>query len=154
MFLNKKTVSLFLVAVFFIVIDRFLKVFAWLNDSYTPLLGELLKFNFEKNYYIAFSIPIGGIFLNILIAILIAILIVTLLNTIKQKKDIQSFLVFNIILGALSNYFDRLKLGYVIDYIDLKYFTVFNVADAMISVSAILLMIIVYLEEKQESSKL
>ena len=49
------------------------------------------------------------------------------------KKDyIKAWLLLAIIFGAISNLFDRIKYGYVIDYLDLKYFTVFNLADVMI----------------------
>jgi signal peptidase II len=46
----------------------------------------------------------------------------------------NSGLLLFIIFGAISNLVDRLKFGYVIDYIDIKYFTVFNLADIMIVV--------------------
>ena len=49
--------------------------------------------------------------------------------------------LFAIIMGAASNLFDRLKYGYVIDYLDLKYFTVFNLADAMIIFGVAILLI-------------
>ena len=42
-----------------------------------------------------------------------------------------------IIFGAVSNLYDRLKYGFVIDYFDLKYFTIFNIADAMIFFGAL-----------------
>ncbi len=45
-----------------------------------------------------------------------------------------------IVLGAGSNLLDRIKYSYVIDYIDLKYFTVFNIADTMISLGVALLL--------------
>jgi len=35
--------------------------------------------------------------------------------------------------GALGNLFDRVFRGYVIDYIDVRYFSVFNFADIMIN---------------------
>jgi signal peptidase II len=37
-----------------------------------------------------------------------------------------------LIIGAILNFTDRIKFGYVIDYFSLKYFTVFNLADVMI----------------------
>jgi signal peptidase II len=42
------------------------------------------------------------------------------------------FALFLAFLGAFSNLYDRLHYGYVIDYFDLKYFTVFNLSDVMI----------------------
>jgi signal peptidase II len=45
-----------------------------------------------------------------------------------------------LILGGVSgNLIDRVKLGYVIDFLDLRIWPVFNVADSAITVGAILL---------------
>ena len=46
-----------------------------------------------------------------------------------------------LLFGAISNIIDRIRLGFVIDYIDLKYFTIFNIADIMIVGSIGLLII-------------
>ncbi|MEK6846425.1 MAG: signal peptidase II [Nanoarchaeota archaeon] len=43
--------------------------------------------------------------------------------------------------GALGNLMDRWLRGFVIDFIDLKFWPVFNVADAAITVSVIGLVI-------------
>lgn len=45
-----------------------------------------------------------------------------------------------IILGAFSNGLDRLRLGAVVDYLDLKYYTVFNLADVMIVFGCLLIL--------------
>jgi signal peptidase II len=36
--------------------------------------------------------------------------------------------------GAVSNLIDRARLGYVVDYIDLKVWPVFNLADSAITI--------------------
>lgn len=43
--------------------------------------------------------------------------------------------------GALGNLIDRILLGYVIDFIQVGWWPVFNVADSAISVGAILLVL-------------
>jgi len=43
------------------------------------------------------------------------------------------------ILGAISNIVDRFSHGFVVDYLLLRYFTVFNLADVMICLGAIIL---------------
>jgi lipoprotein signal peptidase len=45
-------------------------------------------------------------------------------------------------LGALSNALDRLIYGYVIDYLDVLNFTVLNIADILISLSAFILILL------------
>ena len=55
--------------------------------------------------------------------------------------------------GALGNFIDRIRLGYVIDFIDWHWFTsswpTFNVADSAISVGVVFLVIEMIREEKR-----
>lgn len=139
----KKMTAIYMAVIFFIGLDRFLKVLA-LSDQGRQfnLIGEILKFEFKANYHIAFSLPLAGQALAVLLILIIsALILLALFYWFKNKYDRLVPLLL-IILGASSNLFDRLKYGYVIDYFDLKYFTVFNLADAMIVVGVILLIII------------
>lgn len=53
-----------------------------------------------------------------------------------------SALAFVLILsGALSNIMDRLSFGCVIDFIDLKFWPVFNLADVFITIGAIIILV-------------
>jgi signal peptidase II len=126
-----KTVGFYLTAVFLLVLDRWLKVLALHNFS-TSLLGNVLKFNFVKNYYIAFSLPISGVWLNLLIGLIILVLIYYFIWLFKKPSRLEAGFIFLVILGAISNLFDRVSFGFVVDYFDLSYFTIFNLADVMI----------------------
>jgi signal peptidase II len=123
-----------LLAMFFVVFDRFFKFLAvnGYADGTSQILADFLKFNFAPNYNIAFSLPISGVFLNFLIISIIIILLYELLFSEVRKEWLKATLLTFIIFGAISNMLDRLKYGFVIDYLDLKYFTVFNLADIMI----------------------
>lgn len=44
-----------------------------------------------------------------------------------------------ILIGAAGNLFDRIRLGFVVDFLDFKVWPVFNVADSLITIGAILL---------------
>jgi len=90
----------------------------------------------------AFSLPVGGWALNAAILIALGILIYYLM-VLKNKNNnkLEVYLVFFILAGALSNIIDRLVCGYVIDYLHLQYFTVFNLADIMISMGALILIL-------------
>lgn len=60
-----------------------------------------------------------------------------------------------IIAGGLGNFIDRVRLGYVVDMIDLDFmnFAIFNLADSFLSVGVVLLMIAVWKEEKYGSNR-
>lgn len=128
---HKKTASFIALAVFLTVFDRYLKSSSLANID-MQLLGSWLKFDFAPNYGIAFSLPLGGIVLNWLILTVIVILAVWAQRELKKGNESQFECIVAIVAGAASNLFDRLNYGYVIDYLDLKYFTVFNLADVMI----------------------
>lgn len=115
--INTKLLFLFVVFIFF---DQILKYF-----SSNPICN--------KN--IAWSIPIApAIFYFVWIAI-IAVLISIFFRA--KSPSLKIFLIF-IFSGAISNIIDRVRFGCVVDYIDLKFFPVFNLADVYIAVGIIL----------------
>jgi len=129
--------------IFFIALDRFFKALAFSNQaSSLNLLGEILKFNFKANYYIAFSLPLKGFWLDAVIGLIILLLLFYLARAWQGGRSGAAVCLFAVFLGAASNLFDRLKYGYVIDYLDLKYFTVFNLADTMIIIGVANLLLI------------
>ena len=152
-FLNKMVIILF--AIFFVVIDRLLKVLAlnYYEHDKVSLVSDILTFKFAKNYNIAFSLPvISSFILNILIAIIIIILLYYFLFYIKSSKYQSAQYLALIIIGAISNLVDRISYGYVVDYFDLKYFTIFNIADMMI-VGGVIVIILSQLSIKKEQNK-
>lgn len=142
-FLKYKKIAVYLLlAIFFVAIDRFLKIlsFEYFRNREISLFGDLLKFDFAKNYNIAFSLPITNIVIMATIPLIVGFLFYYGLKLAKSNDFHSAGLLTIIIFGAISNYVDRLKFGFVIDYIDLKYFTVFNVADSMIVVASMFLL--------------
>jgi len=122
------------VFLYFLFLDRFFKFLAINNIFEEPIkiIGDIFSFNFASNYNIAFSLPFSGIGLNVLIILIILSLIAHLATSFKLSNYKYINYLALIILGAISNLYDRLNYGFVIDYFDLKYFTIFNIADAMI----------------------
>lgn len=131
------------IAMFFIS-DQTLKYLArnLQPQEIIPLLTGLFDFRFTPNYYIAFSIPLNGYLLNLSIIAMIVGLLIYLLYLIRKKKNSFDIICLSIMIsGAISNLIDRLSYGYVIDYLYLSNFTVFNLADMMISIGALALII-------------
>lgn len=121
-----------------ILIVNFLTPF----DPPVNVISSLLRFKLTYNPYGVFSISLGP---NILYYVFSIIGIFILIYIGLSLKDKTSVVVFGIIIGgALGNIFDRLRLDYVIDFIDmgignLRWFT-YNFADACITVGAIFLL--------------
>ena len=136
------------ITVFFVVLDRFFKFLA-INkylDEPISIFGNWFQLEFIPNYFIAFSLPLSGIWLNILIFLLILVIFYYIIHIIwtRKKYDFQSLALTIILLGAISNMLDRFRYGFVIDYLDLEYFTVFNIADALVTIGVISFIIALY----------
>ncbi|MCK5511023.1 signal peptidase II [Candidatus Parcubacteria bacterium] len=140
---KKKMVYYIILAIFFVILDRLFKVLAlnYHENIKLELISDYFGFTLAKNYYIAFSLPLSGPILTLFIGIVILILLYFYVILIKKEEYAQASCLTFVILGAISNIVDRIKYGFVIDYLDLKYFTVFNIADSMIVVGAVLLII-------------
>lgn len=130
----KKWQFRFWLSFFFVAIDRLLKITA-LNNFFNPpvkLITGIFQLNLSRNSNIAFSLPLGGVWLEVIISLIILILIYYFIILLSKKNYIKASCFLFIIFGAISNLVDRLKYGYVVDYFYLKSFTVFNLADVMI----------------------
>ncbi len=131
--------------------DRILKNIALRKktDEAISLINNHLYFNFQANENIAFSIPLGNYLALIFSALLSILLIIFIIHLYKKRanKLIIIPLLF-LLFGSISNIIDRLLYSYVIDYLYVPWFAIFNLADTMISVSAIFLIIFVFIKDK------
>jgi len=114
-----------------IILDRLSK---WFVLNYPNFyLGDLIELKLFKNpnlYFISFNSPL----LYFLIGAAILLLLFLFFRS-WQKKDFLLMTGFSlIILGGLSNFFDRIFFGYVIDWIRIFVLpiSIFNIADLMI----------------------
>jgi len=55
--------------------------------------------------------------------------------------------------GALGNFIDRVQFGQVTDFISVGNFAIFNVADSSITVGVVLLIIAVWIQDRNERKK-
>ncbi len=134
--------AIFSLAIFFIS-DRVLKNLALNLDNSIGLIKDFFLFSFTKNYFISFSLPLSGPILNILILFLMTLLLLYLVFLIikEKEKKTEIILLLFIFFGALSNVIDRLSLGFVIDYLEIKSLSAFNLADVMITSSSFILIL-------------
>ncbi len=146
---SKKMAFLYIVAIFFISFDRFLKVFFSKSPKIIELIPDFLKLQYAENYYMAFSIPISPTFIKYLSLVLALSIVYFFLKSLKKHIILINISLFTLILGSFSNIYDRFTHGFVIDYINLKYFSIFNIADSMIFVSVSLLAYYIYTIDKK-----
>lgn len=106
-----------------------------------PVLQLTLAFNSGAAF--SFLSHAGGwqnlFFLGVSIVIIVSLMIIL------YRSSYSRLATASIIGGALGNLVDRLHYGYVVDFIDVHagiyHWPVFNVADAFISIGAILMML-------------
>jgi len=135
-----------------VVLDLFSKDYAANNflfaQSYTTFI-PFIDFLLIYNSGIAFGIfdDYGNLTSNILLVITIFILIYLIRLLVKEKVKIAKFALSLITAGALGNIIDRFIDGKVTDFLHLEFgsfsFFIFNLADAFITLGAIL---IIYFE--------
>jgi len=111
-----------------------------------PIIKDVLHITFVKNTGAAFGLFKDNVYFFIAISIIAAITIgVILINTIRKGEFLDNFLRnFGLILvvsGALGNLIDRVRLMYVIDFIDVRIWPVFNIADSSITAGTALLIL-------------
>jgi signal peptidase II len=114
------------------IIDRFSKIYILKNSSSS--LGGFFSLQINKD--MAFSLPMTYLVLYPII-ILILIILIWFWKKDMVKKSILIWPWALIIIGAISNLLDRIKYGGVIDFINLPYFTVFNLSDVYISMGVV-----------------
>ena len=141
--MKKKIAILSIISFLIIAIDRVVKIIV---NRYIPLnksisvIKNIFYLTNVHNEGAAFSIMYGLRY--ILIAISIAFLVFIIYYMYKKKKYNIEFAL--IISGLIGNLIDRIVFGYVIDYIGViifkYYFPIFNIADALIVIGAIILL--------------
>lgn len=140
-------------AVLAIIIDQLTKAYFANNfELYqsVPVIEPILNFTLAHNHGAAFSFLAdkGGWqkwFFSAL-ALGVSLGIMVYLRKIPQQAKVLSFGLAMVLSGALGNLIDRLRLGYVIDFIHVHYadswhFPIFNVADMAINLGVALILI-------------
>lgn len=113
-------------------------------DRLTPVIGDFIRLTIVKNS--------GGIFglfgQSATVLALGSALVIALIVLYQQREGLRYHWLLSgalglLLGGAVGNLIDRLRLGYVVDFVDMgiggsRWYT-FNVADAAISVALVLL---------------
>lgn len=132
-----------------VVLDQFSKYLASsllpLHESMTliPFLNLTLAHNTGAAFSFLSSASGWQRWFFVVLAITVSVVIVVMLKRLPATEQRQALALSLILGGALGNVWDRIQLGYVIDFIDVYYaewhWPVFNVADSAITVGAALL---------------
>lgn len=119
------------------------------GDSVTVIPG-LLRITYSTNTGGAFGILQGSrhIIFFAALCVLIAVLILFFRIWSRERK-LYSIAAGLMIGGALGNLIDRIFRGKVVDFLDLRWWAIFNVADIAIVAGVSLFIIVVILDYKE-----
>ena len=153
------TICLILVAVL-VSCDQLIKLWA-LNSLASvgtmTIIPGVLSFTYVENRGAAFGIFTGQ---RTLLIILVAAILCGagwLLFSGKIKGALDRLCILMIISGGLGNLIDRIRHGFVVDYIDINAlfsYPMFNLADCCVVVGACLMLISVLRSERQKPQHL
>lgn len=114
-----------------------------------PLIGGFFGITYIVNTGAAFSMFKGA---NLFFVFLSAAFITVMLAYLYSRKNapflMQTAFAF-IVGGAAGNLLDRIFRGHVVDFFDLKFFSVFNTADVMINLGIAMSILCIFLYSKE-----
>ena len=158
---DKREVSLgwwYLIALIVLVLDQLTKT--WVIAEFYLGQREIITSFFNlvhvHNYGAAFSFlsDAGGWqrwFFAALSALVSAVIVVWI-SRLPKTRWIEGLALALILGGALGNLYDRLVLGYVVDFLDFhwsgSHFPAFNVADSSITMGAVLLILDMFITDQ------
>ncbi|MDD2446579.1 MAG: signal peptidase II [Tissierellia bacterium] len=142
-----------------VLLDQISKLFAikYLKGQAPYVLIEKhFELRYVENYGAAFGILQQKRILFLIITTVVLLLIILFLY--KNNKYLSTITKFALSLflgGAIGNFIDRIRLGYVVDFLRVniipKYdFPVFNIADSFIVIGTILIVLIVIFDKYEK----
>ncbi|MGM0471257.1 MAG: signal peptidase II [Bacillota bacterium] len=99
-----------------------------------PIIKDIFHLTYVRNFGAAFGLFVDQRWFFIIITtIIVGILLYFYKEAEQEGLILQSALVLGLS-GSLGNLIDRIRLGYVIDFLDFRIWPVFNLADIAIVV--------------------
>lgn len=112
------------------------------------IIKDILHITLVYNTGAAFGIFKGKAVLFTFVAAAASIGIIIFYKLKKVKNRIVEFSLGLILGGAISNLIDRLRFGYVLDFIDFRIWPVFNLADSAITLGVALIICFIFMTER------
>ncbi|MBX3022610.1 MAG: signal peptidase II [Bdellovibrionales bacterium] len=159
--MDSKYLVLATIAGTLVVLDQLTKIYVHANfqlGETVPVIQDVFHITYVRNTGAAFGIfrdsaPwFRDVFFLSMPPIAMAIILL-MLRTVPNSDRIQVFSLSMIFGGAIGNYIDRLRFGYVIDFLDFHWrdvwsYPAFNVADSAIVTGVCLLLVIMTLRDR------
>jgi len=129
----------FIVIAGIILVDQITKIIIernFIEFQTIAIIDNIFHLTYVPNYGAAFGILKNKTYFFIIISIIIIAGLLTFLLFIPRQRKILRIALILQIAGAVGNLIDRIRLGYVIDFLDFRIWPVFNIADTAIVIGA------------------
>lgn len=117
-----------------------------------PVLKGVFHITLIHNRGAAFGIFKGMLPIFIFLSIVTIFLIILYANRFRHSYYHLRMGLLLLLTGTIGNLMDRLRLGYVIDFIDLRIWPVFNVADIAITIGGAFLVYYIIVISKRRKA--
>jgi len=149
---EKMIICMIILAAVLVAADQLIKVWAvnelaeGVSKQFLKISdSEIINFTYTENTGAAFSIMSGKQWFTIGFATIA--LVIFAVYVIKSYRDSRPAMIFSamVISGGIGNLIDRIRIGYVVDYIEVRLFrfAIFNFADICVTVGIFLLVVYV-----------
>lgn len=131
-----------LLASFSAFIDQLTKYFVTLYvRSPLEIIPDFFRLQYVENVGVAFSIPIPYPLLMLANVLLIGLIVYIADKELDLSKRLSQVTVALVLGGGFGNLIDRLVNGYVVDFISIWKYPLFNFADICITVGVLLILL-------------
>lgn len=148
----------FILTAAIVILDQVTKMWAinTLKDGgVITIIPNFFRLVYVENFGAAFGILQNRKWIFIIISIIVIIAVVLFMLKNYNKLNIILKISLAMLLGgAIGNFIDRVRLGYVVDFLSFRLFNayefpVFNVADIFIVVSTLFILVLVLLNKHE-----
>jgi signal peptidase II len=136
-----------LIALAVAVSDQILK--AWVVDHYSinepsPIVGDWFRINFIHNNGGLFGLFQGQAQIFALVTLVVVAVLVAIELGSGWRSWLLTLTLALLLGGAVGNFIDRLRYGYVVDFADIgigsNRFYIFNIADSAVTIAIVLML--------------
>jgi signal peptidase II len=151
---------LLLIASIIVIIDQLTKYFVrqylgygetWAPWDWMMPYARLLHIH---NTGAAFGLFKNGNPVFMVLAVIVSGVIIYYYPQIPKEDKVIRFALSLQLAGAVGNLIDRIFFGRVTDFVSVGNFAIFNVADASITIGVIILLIAVWVQDRNEKKKM
>ena len=141
---TKKHISCTIMIIHIVAFDQITKYFASLklaDGSVAKFIPGVVQFKYAENTGMAFSMLSGARWVFIALTVVVCVGVFYYLFS-NRCKNLWLYWSLGVILsGGIGNLIDRIRFGYVVDFIEPTFvnFAIFNIADCAVTCGAVVL---------------